>query len=72
MDRARRLARLLRLSEIRLNPKIKLGRTRFHELGRPEKAAAWMGAHNLHDFEAYWGGNPGLYQWFIYGINDTG
>jgi hypothetical protein len=67
------LGRILRLSEIKLHhPKIKLGKTRFHDLGRPEQAASWIGAHNAHYFEAYWGGNPGHYQWFVYGINDAG
>lgn len=66
------LGRLLRLPKMKLNPKIQLGKTRFHALGRPEPAAAWIGAHNAHYFEAYWGANPGLYQWFVYGINDSG
>lgn len=64
--------RLLRFSDIKPNPKVKLAKTRFHELGRPEHAASWIGAHNLHYFEAYWGANPGLYQHFVYSINDAG
>jgi hypothetical protein len=67
-----RLDRLLRRPEIKLNPKIKLGKTHFHELGRPEQAAAWIGANNAHYYEAYWGANPGFYQWFVYGVNDAG
>jgi hypothetical protein len=71
IDRGR-LGRLLRLPQTKLHPKVKLGQTRFHELGPPAQAAAWVGAHNAHYFEAYWGANPGLYQWFIYSINDAG
>jgi hypothetical protein len=67
-----RLGRLLRQPQSKPNPEIKLGKTRFQELGRPEQAAAWIGARNVHYFEAYWGGNPGLYQWFVYSINDAG
>jgi hypothetical protein len=63
---------LLRFRTYKPNPKIKLGKTRFYELGRPELAAAWVGAHNLHYFEAYRPGNPGLYQDFVYSINDAG
>jgi hypothetical protein len=71
VDRGR-IARVLRRPDYKLHPKIKLGRTRFHELGRPEQAAAWIGAHNVHYFEAYWGANPGYYQHFVYSINDAG
>jgi hypothetical protein len=53
-------------------PAVKLGKTRFQDLGRPDLAAAWIGAHNLHYFEDFWGGNPGLYQHFVYSINDAG
>jgi len=42
------------------------------QLGRPEQASSWIGARSVHYFEAYWGANPGLYQWFIYSINDAG
>ncbi|MEX2646453.1 MAG: ETEC_3214 domain-containing protein [Gaiellaceae bacterium] len=67
-----RLGRLLRLRQIGRHPRIKLGKTRFHELGWPQQSSSWIGAHNMHYFEAYWGANPGFYQWFIYGINDAG
>lgn len=66
------LARLLRRPGYMLNPKIRLGKTRFHELGRPEQAASWIGAHNAHYYESYWGANPGYYQFFVYSINDAG
>jgi hypothetical protein len=66
------LGRLLHLPQTKPHPKIKLGKTRFHGLGWPEQAAAWIGAHNEHYFEAYGGGNPGLYQCFVYSINDAG
>jgi hypothetical protein len=67
-----RLGRLLHLPQSKPNPEIKLGRTRFRKLGRPEQASSWIGARNVHYFEAYWGANPGLHQWFIYSINDAG
>jgi hypothetical protein len=67
-----RVKRLLRFRDYKLNPKIRLGKTRFDCLGRPEQAASWVGAHNAHYFEAYWGANPGLYQWFVFSINDAG
>jgi hypothetical protein len=67
-----RVGRWLRLKDYKPNPKVKLGKSRFHLLGRPELAASWIGAHNLHYFEAYRPGNPGLYQDFVYGINDAG
>ena len=67
-----RIGRFLRLSSIKLQPKIRLGKTRFHMLGLPQHAAAWTGAHNLHYFESYYLGNPGLYQTFVFSINDSG
>jgi hypothetical protein len=54
------------------NPVVALRKSRFHELGQLQQGAGWIGAHNWHYFEAYWYGNPGLYQWFIFGINDAG
>lgn len=54
------------------NPVVRLGKTRFSELEPPGQAASWVGAHNAHYFEAYWFGNPGLYQNFVFSINDAG
>jgi len=54
------------------NRGIKLGKTRFAELMTPNQAASWVGAHNAHYFEAVYLGNPGLYQTFVYSINDAG
>lgn len=54
------------------NPAVKLGKTRFAGLGRPQQAAAWIGAHNWHYFEPYYFGNPGNYQYFVYSVNDAG
>jgi hypothetical protein len=51
---------------------VKLARTRFSEMQRPDHASSWVGAHNWHYYEAVWGGNPGYYQWFVYSINDAG
>ena len=41
-------------------------------LDQPDKAAGWVGAHNMHYYEAYWLGNPGNYQWYVFSINDAG
>jgi hypothetical protein len=51
---------------------VRLGLTRFEELGPPGKSAAWLGAHNMHYYEARWYGNPGHYQWYVFSINDAG
>jgi hypothetical protein len=51
---------------------IKLGKTRFAALDQPQKAAAWLGAHNMHYYEAHWYGNPGNSQWYVFSINDAG
>jgi hypothetical protein len=51
---------------------VRLGITRFEDLGQPDKASAWLGAHNMHYYEAYWYGNPGHYQWYVFSINDAG
>lgn len=44
----------------------------FADLGRPDRAAGWVGAHSWHYFETYYFGNPGNYQTFVYSINDAG
>jgi hypothetical protein len=68
-----RVGKFLRLRRrIKLNPKVKLGKTHFQVLGWPAQAAVWTGAHNRHYFEAHRGGNPGFYQTFVYSINDAG
>ena len=67
-----RIERLLRMPGFKLQPEIRLGKSKFDVLGPPQQAAAWMGAHNLHYFEAYYLGNPGYYQTFVYSINDGG
>jgi hypothetical protein len=68
-----RVGKLLRLPRrIKLNPKVKLGKTHFQAFDWPGQAAAWIGAHNWHYFEAQRGGNPGFYQTFVYSINDAG
>jgi hypothetical protein len=53
-------------------PVVRLGKTRFAALSRPQVAASWMWLHNWHYYEAHWGGNPGKYQWFVYSVNDAG
>ncbi len=54
---------------------VTLGKTRFAALDEPgigTKSSAWVGAHNLHYFEAHYYGNPGNYQWYVFSINDAG
>jgi hypothetical protein len=58
--------------KIRLNPKVRLGKTDFQALGPPGRAGAFIGAHNRHYFEVYYFGNPGNYQLFVYSINFAG
>ena len=67
-----RVAQLLRRPELRPIFKIKLGKSRFEALDQPDKAAGWVGAHNLHYYEAYYLGNPGNYQTYVFSINDAG
>lgn len=67
-----RIERFLLVPAIKLQPQVKLGRTRFEALGHPQQAAAWMGAHNMHYFESCYLGNPGYYQTFVFSINDGG
>jgi hypothetical protein len=67
-----RIERLLRLSEGEPIFEIKLGKSRFTSLGEPQKAAAWVGARRMSYYEAYWLGNPGHYQWYVFSINDAG
>lgn len=67
------MRRLLRREyRFKPNPAVTLGTTRFAELGPPQQAASWVGAHNAHYFEAYYFGNPGYYQHFVFSINDAG
>jgi hypothetical protein len=54
------------------NAGVTLGKTRLIELGQPDCAASWLGAHNWHYFEKHYLGNPGYYQTFVYSINDAG
>jgi hypothetical protein len=54
------------------DPAVTLGRTRFADLGRPAQASGWLAPHNWHYFEPYYFGNPGLYQHFVYSVNDAG
>lgn len=67
-----RLLRLLRFPQFRPIFKVRLGKTRFGALDPPDKAAGWVGAHNMHYYEAHWLGNPGNYQWYVFSINDAG
>ena len=65
--------RYLRLLGLRRPRPFTLTKTRFGALSElPGRAESWVGFHNWHYYEAYWGGNPGLYQWFVFSINDAG
>jgi hypothetical protein len=67
------LRRRLRLDG-RLTPifKVRLSKTRFRELGQPMKLSGGMGAHTFSYWEAHWLGNPGNYQYYVFGVNDAG
>lgn len=67
LDRLRR-----RSYHFKPNSLVSLGKTRFAELDEPQQAASWVGAHNAHYFEANYFGNPGLYQHYVFSINDAG
>jgi len=67
-----RIGHLLRLPSIKLQPKIRLGKTHFGAIDNPQNAGAWIGAHNMHYFESHYYGNPGFYQTFVFSINDSG
>lgn len=49
-----------------------LGRTRFASLGEPQGLSASVGARRYHYVEAFWFGNPGAYQYFIFSSNEAG
>lgn len=52
---------------------IKLGKTCFAELpDSPDGIQADVGAHTAHYDEAFWFGNPGHYQYFVYSANLAG
>jgi len=51
---------------------IRLASSTFDELGDPQQAGSWVGAHNLHYFEAFYWGNPGHYQTYVFSVNDAG
>ena len=52
---------------------ITLGRTRFQQLGdEPNGIKGWLGARRWWYGEAYYFGNPGGYQTYVYSINDAG
>ena len=52
---------------------ITLGRTRFQDFGdEPSGVQGWLGARRWGYGEAYYYGNPGGYQTYVYSINDAG
>lgn len=51
---------------------VRLGRTRFSALDTPERVRACLRAHDFKYHEAHWLGNPGNYQWYVFGVNDVG
>lgn len=67
LDRLRR-----RSYHFKPNPVVRLGKTRFAELTLPGFAASWVGLHNAHYFESNYFGNAGLYQHYVFSINEAG
>lgn len=55
---------------------LKLGRSRFSEIrtefGTPSGCSLRVGAHNFEYSEAYYFGNPGNYQHYVFSHNDSG
>jgi hypothetical protein len=53
---------------------IRLGRSTFADIPDrdPSGRSLRIGAHNFEYAEAYWGANPGNYQWFVLSYNDSG
>jgi hypothetical protein len=54
---------------------IRLGKTKFAELdsfAKPTSIASSMGARRFHYYEEYYFGNPGDYQTYVFGVNDSG
>ena len=53
---------------------IKLGKTKFSELGEPRRVFKRCGDHGGFDFyaELHWFGNPGHYLYYGFGINENG
>jgi hypothetical protein len=58
----------------RLTPifSLRLGKSRFSELGQPDRVAGYLGAHTFGYWEAHWLGNPGNYQTYVFAVNDAG
>jgi hypothetical protein len=51
----------------------RLGRTTFSEaIEYPGEVKTYLGAHNWGYTETHYGANPGLYQYFVLGVNDAG
>lgn len=52
---------------------VKLGKTKFSELLKfPSHINGCVGAHNFYYFESIYHGNPGNYQSYAFGINESG
>ena len=51
---------------------IMLGKTKFFEIGNPEKITSYIGAHDFYYSEEYYFGNPGNYQSYIFSLNEAG
>lgn len=51
---------------------IQLGKSKFIEIGDPEKITSYNGAHNFYYSEEYYFGNPGNYQSYIFSLNESG
>jgi hypothetical protein len=73
-ERERQWPILRRFRRFRERPifDVRLGKTRFAELDRPDRGSWSMGAHTFGYHEAHWLGNPGNYQWYVFAVNDAG
>ncbi len=53
--------------------KVILGKTKFSDIPiEPESAYAFQGVNRIYYDEEYWFGNPGYYQSYFIGLNDSG
>jgi len=61
---------------LNINPvvDVTLGKTKFKELPdvRVDNIVSYLGAHDFYYHEAYYFGNPGNYQTFIFTLNESG
>lgn len=52
--------------------KVVLGKTKFIDLGEPDKIISRLGVHDFYYSESYYYGNPGFYQTYYFTQNEMG